>query len=201
MKRSIRIQLLALLTGLLASSASAAEATWLTAEKLQERFAKIASFNAEAEQTKQARFLARPLKSEVHMAFDSERITWKTVKPIASTLKIDRDGLHVVGSQAMAGAKQDPRAIAFVRFIRSVFALDFAQLEQDFVIGFEGGTMKAVPKDGSQLKGMIHAIEMTFTRELALEAVEVKTPDETSRLVFKSFEVAEKPAGVAPKAP
>ena len=193
MKRPIQIQLLALLTGLFASSASAAEATWLTAERLQERFAKIASFRAEAEQTKQARFLARPLKSEVHMAFDSERIT--------STLVIDRDGLHVEGSQAMAGAKQDPRAIAFVRFIRSVFALDFAQLEQDFVLDFEGGTMKAVPKDGSQLKGMIHAIEMTFTRELALKAVEVKTPDETSRLVFKTFEATEKPAGGSPEAP
>ena len=201
MKRALGIQVLVLLTGLLAANASGAEEAWLNAEKLQARFSKIASFTAEVEQTKKARFLARPLVSRIEIAFDSEKITWKTVKPIASSLVIDREGLHVEGSKAMAGAAQDPRAVAFVRFIRSVFALDFAELEKDFVISFEGGTMKAVPKEGSQLGGLIHSIAMGFSRELQLETVEVKTPDETSRLVFERFEAVEKTAGGALQVP
>jgi outer membrane lipoprotein-sorting protein len=199
MMRALAIAALTLLAALPASGAEK-----LDAARLNARFSRIASFTAEVEQTKEARFLARPLKSQVQLSFDSDRITWKTIKPIASTLLIDRDGMHVesasgAGAGQMNAANQDPRAAAFVRFIRNVFALDFAQLERDFVISFEGSTMKAVPRDESSLKSMMQTIEMTFSPELKLETVLVRTPDETTRLVFKTFEIKEKPAAPAHK--
>ena len=64
------------------------------------------TWSADVEQTKQARFLARPLKSQVRVEFDSERIHWKTLTPVASTLLVDREGLHVQGSGAQ-GAGED----------------------------------------------------------------------------------------------
>ena len=203
MKRAILVALVLSALGLAPATARAAE-SWLTARALQERFSKIATFSAEVEQTKQARFLARPLKSQVRIEFDRERINWKTLSPIASTIVVDRQGMHVQsaaapgGANPMAAAGQDPRAVAFVRFIRAVFALDFAELEKDFALSFEGSTMKATPKDGSSLGGMIQSIEMGFSRELKLETVDVRTPDETTHLVFKTFETTEAAAAAAP---
>ncbi len=188
------LRLLALVALMCLPAASRAE-TAVSAESLKAHFTKLGPFTAEAEQVKTARFLARPLKSKIKMRYSLERIEWETVSPIRSSVVIDKDGLHVQGNAGAAQAtKQDPRAMALLRFIRNIFALDFAALEQDFTLTFEGKVMKAAPKDGSTLKGMLGAIEMRFADSLDLESLQITTPDETTKLTFGKLVSEAKPA-------
>ena len=178
---------IAAIAAMLVMASPAHAQTPISAESLKAHFAKMGPFTAEAEQTKTARFLARPLVSKVHLRYTAERIEWETLTPIHSSVVIDKDGLHVQGGAGPGTAKQDPRAMALIRFIRNLFALDFAALEQDFTLSFEGRSMKAAPKESSSLKGMLGAIEMRFTDSLDLESLQIVTPDETSKLLFQKL--------------
>lgn len=165
----------------------------ITAEALRAHYAGITAFTAEVEQEKTARFLARPLKSEVLLSMKAGRIDWRTLRPVASAIAIDADGVHMEGgaapgaSEAMAMAGRDPRAVAFIGFLRALFALDFPAIEKDFALTFEGRRMEALPRPSSSLGAMIRAIEITFAESLAIERVVVETPDETTTLRFRTF--------------
>jgi hypothetical protein len=179
------------------SSAARAEAPPLTAERLRAHFAAAPAFTAEVEQQKHARFLARPLTSQVKLTYEPGRIVWQTVAPVASRVVIDRDGLHVEaagGAAATGGAAEaamrDPRALALVGFIRNLFALDFAELQKQFSLRFTAQTLLATPRPESNLNGLIDSIELRFDAGLELESVEVRTPDETTRLAFKHVQRA-----------
>ncbi|MDR0965967.1 MAG: hypothetical protein LBM75_05635 [Myxococcales bacterium] len=172
----------------------------LTADALRAHYAKITAFTASVDQEKTARFLARPLKSEIALSMKDGRIDWRTLKPVASAIAIDANGIHLEGNgssgaaEALAAASKDPRATAFIGFLRALFALDFDAIEKDFALTFEGRTMRALPKEGSNLSSLIHAIAIDFRADLAIERVVVKTPDETTTLHFKSFVPAHPPS-------
>lgn len=165
----------------------------LTAERLRAHYAQIAAFTASVEQEKTARFLARPLKSEVELSMKDGRIDWKTTRPVASAIAIDANGIHMESAAApgagaaMARVSRDPRALAFIGFLRALFALDFAAIEKDFALTFEGRAMRARPREGSGLGAMIQGIDIAFAQDLAIEQVVVETPDEKTTLRFKTF--------------
>ena len=167
--------------------------TSITSDQLRAHYAKIAAFTALVEQEKTASFLARPLKSEVELSMKGGRIDWKTTRPVASSIAIDANGIHMESGaapgvgKAMEQASRDPRALAFIRFLRALFALDFTAIEEDFALSFEGRTMRALPRENGRLGAMIQGIAISFAADLAIERVEVRTPDETTRLRFKTF--------------
>ena len=175
------------------ASSAAQPAGSLSAEVLKAHYAKITAFTAEADQEKKAAFLARPLKSEVVMSMKDGRIEWKTVKPVVSTIAIDADGIHLESGaasgagEALQNAGKDPRAAAFIGFLRSLFALDFPAIEKDFALTFSGNQMRARPRETSSLGAMIRGIDIEFAPDLSLRRVVVETKDETTTLVFKTF--------------
>ncbi|MBQ4335102.1 MAG: outer membrane lipoprotein carrier protein LolA [Myxococcaceae bacterium] len=165
----------------------------ISAEALRARYASLTAFRATVEQEKTARFLARPLKSEVEIEMKDGRIDWRTTRPVKSSIAIDQNGIHMESGaapgmgEAMAQASRDPRAVAFIGFLRALFALDFAAIERDFELTFEGRAMRATPRADSSLGEMIQSIAIDFAADLAIERVEVRTRDETTTLRFKTF--------------
>ena len=182
-----------------AAEPAAAPAGALSAEVLKAHYAKITAFTAEADQEKKAAFLARPLKSEVVMSMKDGRIEWKTLKPVVSSIAIDADGIHLESGgasgagEALKNAGKDPRAAAFIGFLRSLFALDFPAIEKDFALTFSGNAMQARPRETSSLGAMIRGIDLEFAPDLALRKVVVETKDETTTLIFKTFVPAANP--------
>lgn len=179
-------------------AAAPAASVQIDAEKVRARYSRIVAFTADVEQEKKAPFLARPLKSQVSLSMKDGRIEWRTLKPVKSFLAIDSDGIHMEAGassgagEAMKNASKDPRAAAFIGFLRSLFALDFPGIEKDFALSFEVGAMKARPKPTSSLGAMIHGIDIHFAADLSIQKVVVETKDETTTLVFKSFVPVEK---------
>lgn len=165
----------------------------ISAEALRARYASLTAFRATVEQEKTARFLARPLKSEVEIEMKDGRIDWRSTRPVKSAIAIDQNGIHMESGaapgmgEAMAAASRDPRAVAFIGFLRALFALDFAAIERDFELSFEGRAMRATPRADSRLGEMIQSIAIDFAADLAIERVEVRTRDETTTLRFKTF--------------
>lgn len=182
-----------------AAAADDAARPALSVEALKAHYAKITAFTAEASQEKKAPFLARPLKSEVVMSMKAGRIEWKTVKPVASAIAIDADGIHLESGgssgagEALKNAGKDPRAAAFIGFLRALFALDFPAIEKDFVLTFSADEMSAAPRETSSLGAMIRGIRIQFGPDLALQRVVVETKDETTTLVFRNFVPAAAP--------
>ena len=56
----------------------------ISAEALRARYASLTAFRATVEQEKTARFLARPLKSEVEIEMKDGRIDWRSTRPVKS---------------------------------------------------------------------------------------------------------------------
>ena len=72
----------------------------ISAEALRARYASLTAFRATVEQEKTARFLARPLKSEVEIEMKDGRIDWRSTRPVKSAIAIDQNGIHMESGAA-----------------------------------------------------------------------------------------------------
>lgn len=114
-----------------AALAQAADADAAALAALQRRLAPVTVLRGEFVQEKQLQGFAKPLRSEGRFVLASGRgVWWQTLRPVASELVLDKDGIRAEGKAGRA--QPGMRAIGGLMF--ALMRGDLAALQQQFIL-------------------------------------------------------------------
>ena len=187
MKRAVCLAMVSLF-----AAAPFARAETLTLDRLKSAYSGQKGLDADIIQTKTSRYLAKPLKSRVHLTVNDETIRWEVKAPVVSTVVFDPRGAHFFDDKGHedVGAKlpEGPKTEALVGFLKALITVDFPKLERDFDLQVSGQDLIATPRAGGT-SIPIKELRLVFDASLKLTSLTVAADSETTAIEFTRLEL------------
>jgi hypothetical protein len=161
----------------------------LTREGLNAHYRGFRGFSGTAMQSRSSPYLLKPLRSEVHIAYQNEKLSWQAQGQEKLEVSFPDTGppQFAGGSTVTAGMPDAVRVklLATLKAMRRLMLID-PKLDEDFVVIVKGQQLLITPRS-KQSDIFFQEIVLVFDQSLQLQSMQLKAQDDVTELTFSQL--------------